>query len=300
MVLRGEDPGAPAGSDAAPRGVPAVAPPGARGMAKRGGEMDAAHGARCGGATPGRGSRAAHDVTPRPEGPGCKRARANPARAEPSVRDQDLCRKKYLTDVPDMPYSEPVGRSLPQPVEIHEHAMDNLRYIRRTMERAGSFTAVSGLGGMLMGSSALAAAWLADRQPSAVRWLAVWMAEGLVAMVIGIVAAALKSRRAKTPLLSGPGYKFIAGFTPALAAGALLSFVLFRAGQGHLLPGTWLLLTAPAWYPEAALRSGSFPSWAPVSWRLARLPWSSWAFSRICFSPPVSAASISCSEPSSR
>ena len=39
----------------------------------------------------------------------------------------------------------------PEPVELHEHAMDNLRYIRRTLERAGSFTAVPGIGGMLMG-----------------------------------------------------------------------------------------------------------------------------------------------------
>jgi len=44
----------------------------------------------------------------------------------------------------------------PQPVELHEHAMDNLRYIRQTLERAGSFTAVLtsrfffGLGGAIL------------------------------------------------------------------------------------------------------------------------------------------------------
>jgi len=120
--------------------------------------------------------------------------------------------------------------------------MDNLRYIRRTMERAGSFTAVPGIGGMLMGSTALAAAWLADRQAGAAGWMAVWILEGFLALAIGIVAAAVKSRRARTPLLSGPGYKFVAGFAPALAAGALLSFVLFRDGLVRFLPGTWLLL----------------------------------------------------------
>ncbi len=130
----------------------------------------------------------------------------------------------------------------PEPVELHAHAMDNLRYIRRTMERAGSFTAVPGIGGMLMGSTALAAAWVADRPSGSMRWLAVWVAEALVAFLIGIASAALKARRVKIPLLSGPGRKFIAGFTPAMLAGAVLTAVLYRAGLIGVLPGAWLLL----------------------------------------------------------
>ena len=130
----------------------------------------------------------------------------------------------------------------PQPVSLHDHAMDNLHYIRRTMEAAGSFTAVPGIGGMLMGSTALAAAWLADRQPSRNLWLTVWVAEALLAIALGVTGAALKARRAKVPLLSGPGRKFVAGFAPAMLAGFMLSAVLFRAGQFTFLPGAWLLL----------------------------------------------------------
>ncbi|HYW42029.1 MAG TPA: hypothetical protein VE959_04180 [Bryobacteraceae bacterium] len=133
-------------------------------------------------------------------------------------------------------------RPRPEPVELQEHAMDNLRYIRRTIERAGSFTAVPGIGGMLMGSTALAAAWLAQRQTVSARWIAVWLGEGLLALLIGIAGAAVKSRRVKMPLLSGPGYKFVAGFAPAMLAGALLTVVLFREGLTGFLPGTWLLL----------------------------------------------------------
>ncbi len=130
----------------------------------------------------------------------------------------------------------------PEPVELHAHAMDNLRYIRQTLERAGSFTAVPGVGGMLMGSTALAAAWLADRQTGAGGWLAVWIVEGLFALTIGVAGAALKSRSVKMPVLSGPGRKFVAGSAPAMLAGALLTAVLFRAGLRGLLPGTWMLL----------------------------------------------------------
>src|SRR6185369_8976286 len=101
----------------------------------------------------------------------------------------------------------------PEPVELHAHAMDNLRYIRRTMERAGSFTAVPGIGGMLMGSTALAAAWVASQSTGSTRWLAVWMIEALLAFLIGIASSAVKSRRVNIPLLSGPGRKFVAGFT---------------------------------------------------------------------------------------
>ncbi len=134
----------------------------------------------------------------------------------------------------------------PEPVQLHAHAMDNLRYIRGTMERAGSFTAVPGLGGVLMGSIALVAAWMAGPQTGETRWLAVWTGAAVVAMLIGIVAASMKSRRLKQAVLSGPGRKFIAGFAPAMVAGAVLTLVLARAGLNAQLPGIWLLLYGAA------------------------------------------------------
>jgi hypothetical protein len=144
-----------------------------------------------------------------------------------------------LKSVSESRYPRNVPR--PQPVDIHEHAIDNLRYIRRTIERAGSFTAVPGAGGVVMGSIALLAAWVAGPEAGS-RWLAAWTAAAVAAVAIGAGSAALKSRRAGLPLFSGPGRKFLAGFVPAMLAGALLTAVLFRAGQTSLLPGLWMLL----------------------------------------------------------
>jgi hypothetical protein len=137
-----------------------------------------------------------------------------------------------------------------EPLELQAYAMDNLRYIRDTIERAGSFTAVPGAGGILMASTALVAAWLAHAKatggPGSRSWLAVWLAEAVLALAIGILAAARKSRRARLPVLSGPGRKFLAGFAPAMLAGAVLTAALFAGGGAAFLPGMWLLLYGAA------------------------------------------------------
>jgi hypothetical protein len=139
-----------------------------------------------------------------------------------------------------------------KPVAMDDFAMDNLRYIRRTMERAGEFTAVPGLGGVLMGSTALAAAWLAEAQSTPAAWISVWVLAAVVAVAIGAAGSYWKSRRAKLPLFSGPGQKFVAGFAPAMAAGGVLTGALYHAGFCTLLPGVWLLL-----YGAAVIAGGS-------------------------------------------
>lgn len=125
---------------------------------------------------------------------------------------------------------------------MHVHALDSLQYIRATMERAGSFTAVPGVGGIAMGCSALGVAFVAARVWNAAAWLAIWIAEAVLASLIGLAGAAWKSRKANLPLFSGPGRKFLLGFTPPLLAGAVLTLVLYRAGVVAVLPGVWLLL----------------------------------------------------------
>lgn len=131
-----------------------------------------------------------------------------------------------------------------QPLDAH--AAENLRYIRGTMERAASFTAVPGWGGVAMGATALAAAGLSLLARTPQQWLGVWLAEACVALLIGVVAMARKARRSGSTLSSGPARRFLLTLTPPLGAGAVLTLALEREGLVPLLPGVWLLLYGTA------------------------------------------------------
>jgi len=147
----------------------------------------------------------------------------------------------------------PIREGAAEPLAMHSHAIDNLRYIRETMERAGSFTAVPGWGGVTMGITAVAAAVVAGWQISPDRWLATWLMEGAVAIAIGVIAMQQKARAAGLEMWSAPARKFVFSFVPPMFAGAVLTFALWRAGLMHLIPGTWLLL-----YGTGVITGGAF------------------------------------------
>jgi len=129
-----------------------------------------------------------------------------------------------------------------QPPALHERAMDNLRFIRETMERASSFTAVSGWAQIAIGVTAIPATLLAARQATQMGWLAVWVLEALLSLMISGWAMRRKARALETPLLSAPGRKVVLSLAPPLFAGALLTVILYRAHLGSFIPGMWLLL----------------------------------------------------------
>ncbi len=131
--------------------------------------------------------------------------------------------------------------------------MDNLRFIREAMEGASCFTAVSGMGEVVAGLTALAAAYIAWLQKSVQGWLFTWLCEALVALVITSAFIWRKARRADIGLLAKPLGRFVLGLLPPLGAGALLTVVLFLNGAAALLPGTWLLL-----YGTGVVTGGAF------------------------------------------
>jgi hypothetical protein len=139
------------------------------------------------------------------------------------------------------------------PIALHERAMDDLRFIRRTMERAGSFTAVPGWGGVGIGATALLAAAVAAQQPTPGRWLAVWLATAAVATLIAAGTLVWKARRAGVSLNTGPGRKFLLSFLPPVGAAMALTAALYVQGAAALLPGLWLLS-----YGAAVVTAGTF------------------------------------------
>jgi hypothetical protein len=138
------------------------------------------------------------------------------------------------------------------PLALHDRAMDDLRYIRETMERSGSFTHVSGLGVIVMGLSAIAAAFVAWGAQDLWFWMGVWSGAAVVAFASAIYLMDRKSRAEGMTLLTGPGRKFAWNVVPPLVVGAGLTTACLQAGAVSLLPGSWLML-----YGAAVVAAGS-------------------------------------------
>jgi hypothetical protein len=125
---------------------------------------------------------------------------------------------------------------------VAEHAEAHLEFIRRTMERSSTFTAVPGLGGVGIGVVGVCAAALASIQPSAERWLAAWLLAAVAALCLGIAAMWRKAERSGVPLTGVVGRRFALGISAPLVAGAAITSALWRAGEYAVMPPVWLLL----------------------------------------------------------
>jgi len=145
------------------------------------------------------------------------------------------------------------------PPTLHAHALENLQFIRSTMERAAGFSAVPGWGGVVMGVTALLTAAIAHPLRLTDRWLELWLGEAMLAGAIGLWAIAAKSKRSGTPLAGPAARKFALAFVPAIAAGALFTALLYRNGSVADLPGCWLLLYGTAVTSGGALSVGVVP-----------------------------------------
>lgn len=140
-----------------------------------------------------------------------------------------------------------------EPPSLHGRAMDNLAFIRETMERSTAFTAVPGYGGIFMGVTAIVAAYIAFTQPTIWQWLVVWLVEAALGFCIGLFAMWQKSKVAGTSLVSAPAKKMILSFLPPMICAVVITLGLWRYEHFEAMVPVWLLL-----YGAAVVTGGSY------------------------------------------
>lgn len=137
--------------------------------------------------------------------------------------------------------SRPPRRDRATPA-LHDRALEDLRFIRQTMEQAAAFTAFSGRSLVLIGVTAMVAAVVAPSEPGSRPWLVLWIVEAVLALTIAATGTLRKTVAAGEPLWSGPALKFTFSVAPALLVGVCSTIALAGTALASLLPGFWLLL----------------------------------------------------------
>jgi len=139
------------------------------------------------------------------------------------------------------------------------HALESVRFIRETMEHAGGFTAVPGWGMVWAGATALAAAWIASRQPGFDRWLVVWSVEAILAFAIIAATIRAKAQSLGVSLLAGPNRRFFASFSAPAVAGMVITCALLAVGETRLIPGCWRVLYGVSVFSGGSLSVRTVP-----------------------------------------
>lgn len=146
-----------------------------------------------------------------------------------------------------------------EPPALSDRAIDNLKFIRETMERAGSFTAISGSGITATGVIAIIAYAVSGNDFNSPRWITAWIGAALLALVTSIAATYRKAQRTEIPLSGSLARKLALAFLPALITGAVITAVALRAGWFVALPGVWLIMYGAAVMAGGALSTPIVP-----------------------------------------
>ena len=147
----------------------------------------------------------------------------------------------------------PAAPERTEPHSIGGHAADNLRFIRQTMERSATFTAIPGVGGVAMGVVGIAGAVAASQQPYGDRWLITWLGAAGIAAIMGLIAMARKASQAGSRLTGANAQRFALGMAAPFVAGAAITYSLWVTRTFSAMPPVWLLL-----YGAGVLTGGAY------------------------------------------
>ena len=129
-----------------------------------------------------------------------------------------------------------------EPTPIDSGALENLRYIRSTIEAADTFTTVPGYGCIAMGVTALVAVGVESIPQLTQYWLGIWVAAAIVACATALWFMEQKARAQGLSLRRAVARRFFMTLAPAFVAGAILTAALAGNIDRELMTGMWLLL----------------------------------------------------------
>lgn len=129
-----------------------------------------------------------------------------------------------------------------EPTPIDAGALENLRYIRSTIEAADTFTTVPGYGCIAMGVTALVAVGVESIPQLTPYWLGIWVAAAIVACATALWFMEQKARAQGLSLRRAVARRFFMTLAPAFVAGAILTAALAGSIDRELMTGMWLLL----------------------------------------------------------
>jgi hypothetical protein len=129
-----------------------------------------------------------------------------------------------------------------KPTPIDAGAVENLRYIRDTIEAAGTFTTVPGKGCIAMGITALTAAALELAPGLASAWLQIWVGAAIMASACALFFMEEKAKAQGLSLRRAVARRFFMTMVPAFVAGGVLTAALVGDVPRSSITGIWLLL----------------------------------------------------------
>ncbi|MFP6840619.1 MAG: hypothetical protein VB962_13725 [Pseudohongiellaceae bacterium] len=144
-------------------------------------------------------------------------------------------------------------------MQTNQQDLENLQFIRKTMERSSTVTSVSGIGVMAMGVIGSIGAYLAPLQTREEAWVYTWLAIAALGCVTGFGSTWYQSRsRAPATRLSALR-RFGLALAPPILAACVLTDIFIRTGQFELMPGTWMLLYGAGVITAGALSISLIP-----------------------------------------
>lgn len=138
--------------------------------------------------------------------------------------------------------ASPSQRPRAEPTPIDSGAVENLRYIRSTIEAAHTFTTVPGKGCIAMGITALVAVGLESVPALAAHWLTIWIGAAVVAFGAALWFMEQKAHAQGLSLRRAVARRFFMTLAPAFLSGAILTAALAGHVDRELMTGMWLLL----------------------------------------------------------